>query len=276
MATPPRLDERFGFVRANTTVLAAALLAAHAANASGYRATDVRFFGYLFANWLERDVLYPGEALDLTQVRRLLLRLLGLGWARKTAVRGADAKPVSRFALTAEGISALLTALVAAVDARSFEEAVFVVSFVASYRSELLKLLCEDTAPTWPSVLDPRRLVVRARRRIERVLDDLTARASSSEKVAREADALRRAGESEERIAQRLEALGVYQLQHIRAFSEFVLSFPAGLRSYELGPAFAHRAHILFETYADAARGQLRALDRLEARLLEAESGKSD
>jgi hypothetical protein len=31
----------------------------------------VRFFGYLLANWLERDVLYPGEVLDLTQVRRL-------------------------------------------------------------------------------------------------------------------------------------------------------------------------------------------------------------
>jgi hypothetical protein len=67
------LEERFGVVRVNTTVLSAALLAAHAtAPAAGFRASDVRFFFFLFGNWLERDVLYPGEDLDLTQVRRLM------------------------------------------------------------------------------------------------------------------------------------------------------------------------------------------------------------
>jgi len=65
-------------------------LAAHAtAREAGFRPSDARFFGYLFANWLERDVLYPGEVLDLTQVRRLLLRLVSLAWARKPSARAA-------------------------------------------------------------------------------------------------------------------------------------------------------------------------------------------
>jgi hypothetical protein len=268
MKPSPRLDERFGVVRTNTTVLAAALMAAHAASrGEGFRPTDARFFGYLFANWLERDVLYPGEVLDLTQVRRLMLRLLRLGFARKGAARPAPRGRGIRYALTPKGIAALMAALVAAVDTRAFEEAVFVVTFVAGYRSQLLALLSADASESWDSVLDPHRLVVRARRRVERVLHDLSDRVVSSANVAREASDLRRAGASDDSIAARLESLGVYQLQHMRSFSEFILSFPPELRSFELGPGFMLRSHLLFETFVDSARGQLRALDALEGRL---------
>ncbi len=268
MAPPPRLDERFGVVRANTTVLAAALMAAHAAaHESGFRPTDVRFFGYLFANWLERDVLYPGEALDLTQVRRLLLRLVGLGWARNAAPPLARKKTGGRYFLTAKGLGALMDAIIAAVDSRSFEESVFVVAFVAGYRAPLARLLSPEAPERRLAELDPKRLCVRARRRIERVLADLTQRVASSEKVAREASELRRANASEEAIAARLESLGVYQLQHVRAFSAFILSFPPELRAFELGPGFMLRSRLLFETFAESARAQLRALEGLEARL---------
>ena len=271
MKPPPRLDERFGVVRANTTVLAAGLMAAHAAAASsGFRPSDVRFFVYLFSNWLERDVLYPGEALDLTQIRRVLLRLVRLGWAEKAA--GAAGKGSgTRYGLTGEGFSALVAALVAAVDSRSFEEAVFVVSFVAGYRLRLVELLAAESSDGWHEQLDARRLLLRARRRVERVLADLTERVASSACVAREAAALRRAGVADAALAQKLEALGVYQLQHVRPLSAFVLSFPPLLREFELGPAFEHRSRFLFETFADATRGQLRALEKLEARLAEDE-----
>src|SRR5580658_3288116 len=273
MKPPPRLDERFGMVRANTTVLAAALMAAHAAaGEAGFRPSDVRFFGYLFANWLERDVLYPGEALDLTQVRRLLLRLVSLGWARKPGARAAHKERGVRYALTPKGTAALMDALVEAVDTRSFEEAVFVVSFVAAYRLQLVGLLRAEASEKWLAVLDPHRLLGRGRRRIEGVLRDLTERVTSSERVAREASELRRAGASDDKIAERLEKLGVYQLQHVRPFSEFVLSFPAEMRAFELGPGFMLRSRLLFETFADSARAQLRALDGLEARLGVAET----
>jgi hypothetical protein len=276
MKPTPRLDERFGVVRANTTILAAALMAAHAsAGRAGFRPTDARFFGYLFANWLERDVLYPGEALDLTQVRRLLLRLVRLSFARKAAENpsrrgGSKAEPTergTRYTMTPKGIAALIDALIAAVDTRSFEEAVFVVTFVAGYRTQLLGLLSAEASDRWGRELDPYRLVVRAKRRIERVLHDLSERVISSANVAREASNLRRAGASDASIASRLEELGVYQLQHVRSFSAFILSFPSELRGFELGPGFMLRSHLLFETFADHARAQLRALEGLEARI---------
>jgi len=88
-----------------------------------------------------------------------------------------------------------------------------------------------------------------------------------SESVAREASELRSSGASDGKIAERLEELAVYQLQHVRPFSEFVLSFPAEMRAFELGPGFMLRSRLLFETFADSARAQLRALDGLGARL---------
>jgi hypothetical protein len=268
MKTQPRLDERFGVVRANTTVLAAALMAAHAAaTKSGFRPSDVRFFGYLFANWLERDVLYPGEVLDLTQVRRLLLRLVALGWAQKVAARAPRKEQGIRYALSRKGTAALMDAIVEAVDSRSFEEAVFVVSLVAGYRVQLVGLLPAKASEKWLARLDALRLLGRARRRIERVLHDLTERMASSERAAQEAADLRRAGVSDDKIAKRLEELGVYQLQHIRSFSDFVLSFPPELRRFELGPGFTFRSRLIFETFAESARAHLRVLDGLQARL---------
>lgn len=260
-------------VRSNTTVLAAALIAAHAAaGEAGFRPSDMRFFGYLFANWLERDVLYPGEALDLTQVRRLLLRLMSLGWARKPRAQVMGKERGIRYALTPKGTAALMEALVVAVDTRSFEEAVFVVTFVAGYQSQLVALLPAEASEKWLAALDPHRLLDRGRRRIERVLRDLTERVTSSEKVACEAAELRSAGASDGKIAERLEELGVYQLQHVRPFSEFILSFPEEMRAFELGPGFMLRSRLLFETFADSARAQLRALAGLEARLAIAET----
>jgi hypothetical protein len=251
-------------------------MAAHAAAGDrGFRPSDVRFFGYLFANWLERDVLYPGEVLDLTQVRRLLLRLVGFSWARQHAARGPHGRRGNRYSLTPQGTGALVDAVVAAVDSRSFEEGVFVVTFVAGYRSQLVGLLPVNEAEQWRLVLDPHRLLGRVRRRLEGVLNDLTERMSASEQVAREASELRRAGASDARIADRLEALGVYQLQHLRSFSDTVLAFPPDLRRFELGPGFMLRSRLLFGTFADSARAQLRALDGLEARLALADALRS-
>jgi hypothetical protein len=200
-------------------------------------------------------------------VRRLLLRLVALDWARTCVARAAQRARGVRYALTPKGTGVLMEAVVAAVDSRSFEEGVFVVTFVAGYRSQLVDLLPAHESGEWRAALDPRRLLGRARRRIERVLRDLTERIAASENGAREASDLRRAGASDERIAERLEALGVYQLQPLRSFSDFVLSFPPDLRAFELGPGFVLRSRLIFETLADSARAHLRALDGLESRL---------
>jgi len=269
-----RLDERFGVVRAHATVLVASVLAAHGASGTeGFRLSDVRFFCYLFANWLERDVLYPGEAIDLTQVRRLMLRLTALGFASTAPRRAPGSRAGVRYGLTRAGSSALVAVLGEAVDTRSFEEAVFVVALMAGYRARLLEQVTPEEAERLREQLEPGRLVARVRRRIERVLGDLEARIASSADMVRAAAELRGLGAKEEVIAVRLEELGVYQLQHVRSFADFVLSLPQDLRAFELGPGFMHRSRIIFETLAENARAQLRALDGLAARLATGQPG---
>jgi hypothetical protein len=269
---PVRLDQRFGVVRAHSTVLVASVLAAHGVSGShGFRPSDVRFFCYLFANWLERDVLYPGEAIELTQVRRLMQRLSGHGFARGPAPGAARDRTGARYALTHDGSSALLTVLSEAVDTRSFDEAVFVVALMAAYRGPLLEQLTADEAKRMRGVLDPRRLIGRVRRRTERVLRHLETRIAQSAEMAREGAEGQRAGVHEKVIAAQLERLGAYQLQHVRAFASFVLSLPEDLRAFELGPGFQFRSRVIFETLAEQMRGQLRALGGLEARLAAAD-----
>jgi len=273
MKGAPQLEERFGLARAQATVLVAALIAAHgAAGARGFRPTDVRFFYYLFTNWLERDVLHPGETLELTQVRRLILRLMALGLARNSDSRGTRRGGRVRYALTPKGLSTLTASLAASVDTRSFEEAVFVVTFVACYGPRLFERLSRTESARLSAELSPHNLVRRARRRIQRLLRDLEERVASSVSVAREAEQRRREGASPRSIALELERLGAYQLQHVRSFATIVLSFPDDLRDFELGPGFVLRSRLLFETFASTARAQLRALDELEARLLSADS----
>jgi hypothetical protein len=272
MKTPLQLEERFGVARAQATALVAALVAAHgAADAHGFRPTDVRFFYYLFTNWLERDVLHPGEGLELTQVRRVLIRLIALGLARSPGARGAPRGRRARYALTSKGLSALAASLAASVDTRSFEEAVFVVTFVACYGPHVFQRLSAAESRRLRGELDARKLLGRTRRRFQRLLRDLDERVASSLSVAREAEDLRRRGASDRSIALELERLGAYQLQHVRSFATVVLSFPDDLRNFELRRGFLLRSRLLFETFAATARAQLRALDELDERLASAD-----
>jgi len=261
-----RLEERFGVVRLNITVLAAALLAAHATSpAHEFFASDVRFFFYLFANWLERDVLYPGETLDLTQVRRLFQRLRRLRLARSARRATRSRSSGTAYTLTGAGVRTLLEAVVRVVEARSFEEAVFVIAFVATYRPHLVAMAGPRASVS--RELDPAKLTARARRRVERVAKDLVKRTSDAARLHREVELARAAGLGDTAVAQRIEKLGVYQLQHIRSFADFILSFPPELLSFELGPGFAMRGALIFQTLAEYAEGQLQALRGLESRL---------
>ncbi len=53
-------DLSFGLVRSQQTLIVAAIVAAHGAS-NGFRLTDVRFFFFLFSNWMERDILQPDD-----------------------------------------------------------------------------------------------------------------------------------------------------------------------------------------------------------------------
>src|SRR5947208_1378294 len=129
------LTERFGLVRARATFVHAAILAADAAarDVSGFRANDVRFYFLLFTNWVEHDVLRPDQDLELTQVRRVLERMVDRGWARSGAPK-TRARRGGAHALTPEGLVAVVEELVEPRAERTFDEMLFLVLFAASYR----------------------------------------------------------------------------------------------------------------------------------------------
>ncbi len=87
--------------------------------------SDVRFFFFLFSNWLEHDLLHATGTLELTQVRRLLSRLAARKWTRP--------RPGRRYMLTPAGLAGLVAATTADIETRPLEEALFVVCFAKCY-----------------------------------------------------------------------------------------------------------------------------------------------
>lgn len=270
----PALAARASLARSHETLLVAAIVAAHgtAAEGAGFGPSDVRFFFYLFSNWTERDALKVAEPLELTQVRRLLARLVRARWAREH-----HATRYRRYVLTPVGLAELVSIVSGVVERGTFEEVVFVITFLACYGRSVTEALARtDTKMDLRPItrkLDPLRVVDRMKARIARVLSDLDERIQSSARVATEAARLKRSGHSEQVIARRLQALGAYQLQHVRSFAEFSLAMPAELRAFELGPAVALRSQLLFVTFAEQLRAESRALDHLRARIVEAVGG---
>ncbi|CAN5566674.1 hypothetical protein BH09MYX1_BH09MYX1_59320 [soil metagenome] len=251
MQAPFALHSRFGRMAAQAPLVTASLLAANGMAARGFRLTDVQFFFYLFGNWIERDVLASGDRLELTQIRRTLRRLSDGGAA---TTRGRP----PRYRLTPAGVDALVATLANAVDQSSFEEAVFIATFFRCYGDAI----ADGASPKTRPLLDPARVVVRARRRVDRVLRDLEDRIRTSHAVAEVATRTRARGAAPRVVAEAVERAGAYQLQHVREFSSFVVALPDALRDFELGDAFSVRSALLFSTFAARARSELEAWDR--------------
>jgi hypothetical protein len=266
MGDGARLGDRFGILRTHGTLVAAAVIAAHGASArsEGFRATDVRFFFYLFSNWLEHDLLHATEPLELTQVRRLMARLAARGWVR-VLPSGArhERRSGLRHALTPEGLAGLVDALTSELDRRTFEEALFVVCFARSYRDAIALRASPARRRHVAARLSPERLLRAAEQRVERVIADLDERVRSSAVVHDEATHLRRAGVTDTEIAAMLDRRDTYQLQHVRSFGEVMGALPSDILHFELGEGLAARSRFLFEPMAAHARAQGAILHRL-------------
>ncbi len=255
------LHARFGRTGSQEVVLCASILAADAAFPEGFRLADVQYLFFLFANWMERDLRSAGEHIELTQIRRVVLRLVGAQWVKALRVKG---RTTPRHSLTTVGFEGLLSHLVQGAPEFAFDELVFVLNFVASYKPMLHGRASRDLR----AKANPIRILRRAMKQVQRVLADLDERIRTSEQVAAAAQKARRARSSDADVARAIEQAGGYQLQHVRSFGDFVLAMPEELRAFELGPAFGVRSDMLFVTFAEQARAQLLILERLEQRLL--------
>jgi hypothetical protein len=275
---PLSLARRSGHVRAQTTFVAAAILAAHCASdrAQGFRPSDVRFFFLLFTNWIEHDVLRPGQDLDLTQVSRVLERLAGAGSVARVGARRRGTPRAARFALTRKGLLALVRALVDTRPSRPFEEVLFVVYFTASYRGAILARVEGDAHALAPSerrravgLLDPHRVIEAARRTLILVLADVETRAAEGAVLSGAAHAARAEGALLTEIAGRLERLSPYQMHRVRPFAEMLTSLPEDLLVFEISEGIDLRVKLIFEPLAEQIRRQLAILEQVELRLVE-------
>jgi hypothetical protein len=272
------LASRSGHVRSQATFVEAAIVAAHCASgrAGGFRPSDVRFFFLLFTNWIEHDVLRPGQDLDLTQVSRVLERLAGSGSVARVMERRRGTPRAARFALTRKGLLTLVRALVDTHPGRPFEEVLFVVYVTASYRSTIVARVDGDAHALAPSerrraaeLLDPHRVIEAARRTLALVLADVETRAAEGYALGRAAHAARGEGASLDEIAARLERLSPYQMHRVRPFAEMLMSLPEDLLRFEVSEGIELRVKLIFEPLAEQIRRQLAILDQLELRLAE-------
>lgn len=276
------LADRLGHVTSQATFIQAALLAAHGAEArtGGFRASDVRFFFLLFTNWVEHDVTRPSQDIDLTQLRRTLVRLCRSGWAEPMAgVRGRKEPRGQRYTLTEEGVVSLAEAL-AGQERAPLEEALFVACFAASYLEAILTrvkgrtpVLSTTARRRVARVLEPARILREARRNTEAVLADLEERVRSSRELEEAAARALEEGASEEQVVRRLESLGSYQLHRVRPLAELLLGLPDDLRRFELTKGLGLRSRLLFAPLAERARAELALLERLEQHLAAKLSG---
>lgn len=227
------------------TPVVAALLAAEVAG-QGFRATDVRFWYHLVSNWIEADRLHAERELELTQVRRVLERLEGEGWA---------AREGRTWRLTNAGVVGLAEALTDPAAPRRFEETLLVAFLIRAYRSAVLARLRGTPAERRLAArFELRRFLTAERRRLDAVALDLEERVRDGERL--EAIALAAADP-----ITAVEQAGLpYQLHPMRPFREVLAPLPPALRAFEMGPAYGMRARALFAPLAAQVRAQSAAL----------------
>lgn len=283
--TERALSERFGLVHAQATFVQAAIVASHGGCSitQGFRASDVRFYFLLFTNWMEHDVLRPDQDLDLTQVRRSLVRLVSVGWAKAVPKgegrRGAKAETNdergprgARHVLTADGVVGLLDALTSPAVRRPFEETLFLTCFSASYRELIAERVARESngathAKRVRELLDPARILKTGRAMLTAMLHDLEQRARSGNELLDEARKATAEGATTMQIAERLQKKGPWQMNRVRTMTEMAAMLPEDITRFEIDVGMALRVRMLFEPMAAQVRAQLGVIETLEAGL---------
>lgn len=257
-----RLAQRKGHVDAHATLIRAALLASHAAHAwqGGFKASDVRFYFRLFANWVALDLARPALDLQLTQVRRLVLALnrqgqLGRGSSNRQMV------------LNGAGLLELAEKMVAGVGP-SFEEVLFVLHFATSYRDALTVRVLGATTALSSSVrrrlqqlLDPKQIARHAIRSADRLIDYLEHRIETDLKMDEQMTLLRKQGVDEQDLISKLEGMGAYDLDRLRPLASLLSQLPEDLRSAELTRGISERRAALFIPLLERARSERQQLE---------------
>lgn len=227
--------------------LSAALLAAHATGAEGFRQRDVRFFMELFANWMAPSPFESPMIVHNTQILRQLQALSALRWAR----RAGRAPP--RWRLSAEGLLGLLRRVSSGLDPRQPGDFLFVFHFLDAYGAKLRVLLGPARAAgsqleaELATLTSPRRLLEEQRARVQRESSRLRARIDDARSTSQLARSLLDRGTPLAEVIAEVEARFPYELNHQRPLRELLDAMPEPWRREELTDTAERRANTLWE-----------------------------
>jgi hypothetical protein len=233
---------------ARTPVVTAAVIAAQATLADGFRQRDVRFFIELFSNWLEQTTGDHALAIHNTQVQRYLGGLA----SAKFATRVGRSPP--RFRLTPEGLVELMRRLVNRSDLMRLDEFFLVFHFLDAYGPRLRGMATRGgalpsrlLAVDLDELVDPARLLSRERERVARELSRLSVRCDESRKTGELARALSARGEPLDAIVQGVEKRFPYELNSQKPLTELLSALPEPWRKEELMDIAERRANRFWE-----------------------------
>lgn len=231
-----------------TPIVTAAVIAAQATLADGFRQRDVRFFIELFSNWLEQTTGDHTLAIHNTQVQRHLDGLAGARFATRVG------RSPPRFRLTPEGLIELLRRLVHRSDLMRLDEFFLVFHFLDAYGSRLRALAAHGgalesrlLAVDVDELVDPSRLVSRERERVAREVTRLSVRSDESRRTAALARALTTQGASLAEVAKGVERRFPYELNSQKPLTELLSALPEPWRREELLDIAERRAERFWE-----------------------------
>lgn len=247
-------------------LVTAAVIAAQATAAEGFRQRDVRFFIELFSNWLESTTGVHTLTIHNTQVQRHLNALSKAKIARRIG------RSPPQFRLTPEGLVELLRRFVLRTDLMRIDDFFLAFHFLDAYGPRLRAMVTRGgthasrlVALDLDQLVDPARLVAAERERVARELARLAVRCDESRKASALARQSLGRGAAIESVIREVEEQFPYELNSQKPLTELLSALPASWQREELVENAALRAERLWEplrkllTHYDAILADLRA-----------------
>lgn len=232
----------------HSPLVTAAVIAAQATAADGFRQRDVRFFIELFSNWLAPTTGQHTLPIHNTQVQRHLVALA------KARVAQRVGRSPPRFRLTPDGLVELLRRLALRNSLMRLDEFLLVFHFLDAYGPRLRAMATHgglhasrSLAVDLDHLVDPSRLLTAERDRVSRELARLGARCDESRKMSAFARAAIARGGANEDMIRDVEERFPYELNSQKPLTELLRALPESWRREELVEHAQRRADRLWE-----------------------------
>ncbi|MCB0309853.1 MAG: hypothetical protein KDD42_01380 [Bdellovibrionales bacterium] len=244
---------------------AAALIALHVQGPhKEFRQRDVRFFGELFANWIETSGKFQTFKIHNNQIARKLSQLSKKG-ALKRKTKGTH----PGYILTSTGLIACLQEILAIEQATDNKSVLFRIYFLSNYSDRIKGLLrsAESEMPTGLKLeinrlLDWRELAIQALRRAELDRKRLELRIEDALSMPIKVKELSIKMGWQQTVRE-IEKLYPYELNATKSLSALCANLPQELAKWELTEGSIKRANQLWKPLLREVNGYIEELEKL-------------